>query len=156
VRRVEALGRTGEGKRAGDLKFATTAARLLWERRARLDPVLELRGLGRAAFALVANASPYTYAGRLGLALAPLASFELGLDVIAPRVVRPAMLPRFLFYVARGGGQERDANVLHAHDVDRLELVADTPQPFQMDGEDLGDVTEVVFEAERDALTVLV
>jgi diacylglycerol kinase family enzyme len=156
VRRVDALGRTGEGKRAGDLKFATTAARLLWERRARLDPVLEVRGLGRAAFALVANASPYTYAGRLGLGLAPLASFELGLDVVAPRAVRPAMLPRFLFYVARGGGQERDANVLHAHDVDRLELVADTPQPFQVDGEDLGDVTEVVFEAERDALTVLV
>jgi diacylglycerol kinase family enzyme len=156
VRRVDALGRTGEGKRAGDFEFALTAGRLLWERRARLDPVLELRGLGRAAFALVANASPYTYAGRLGLALAPLASFELGLDVIAPRSVRPAMLPRFLFYVARGRGQERDPGVLHAHDVDRLELVCDAPQPLQVDGEDLGDVTEVEFEAERDALTVLV
>jgi hypothetical protein len=30
------------------------------------------------------------------------------------------------------------------------------PMPLQLDGEDLGDVTEVVFEAERDAVSVLV
>jgi hypothetical protein len=28
--------------------------------------------------------------------------------------------------------------------------------PLQLDGEDVGDVTEVVFEAERDAVDVLV
>ena len=28
--------------------------------------------------------------------------------------------------------------------------------PLQLDGEDVGDVTEVVFEAERDAVSVLV
>ena len=28
--------------------------------------------------------------------------------------------------------------------------------PLQLDGEDIGDVTEVVFEAERDAVSVLV
>jgi hypothetical protein len=27
--------------------------------------------------------------------------------------------------------------------------------PLQLDGEDVGDVTEVVFEAERDAVAVL-
>ena len=32
----------------------------------------------------------------------------------------------------------------------------DRPLPLQVDGEDLGDVTEAVFEAERDAVTVLV
>ena len=155
VRRVDALGRRN-GRRAGDLSFAWTAARLLAERRGRLDPVLELRGLGRAAFALVANGSPYTYAGPLGLRLAPLARFELGLDVVAPRAVRPALLPRFVVYALRGRGQERAADVLHAHDLDRLEVVCDAAQPFQVDGEDLGDVSEVLFEAERDALTVFV
>ena len=30
------------------------------------------------------------------------------------------------------------------------------PLPLQADGEDLGDVREAVFEAERDAVTVLV
>jgi len=32
----------------------------------------------------------------------------------------------------------------------------DEPLPLQADGEDLGDVTEAVFEAERNAIDVLV
>ena len=35
-------------------------------------------------------------------------------------------------------------------------FVCDEPLPLQADGEDLGDVTEAVFEAERDAVDVLV
>ena len=42
------------------------------------------------------------------------------------------------------------------HDVDRIEVVCDRPQPLQADGEDLGDVEEAVFECERDAVSVLV
>jgi hypothetical protein len=45
---------------------------------------------------------------------------------------------------------------VYAHDADRLEVVCDGPLPLQVDGEDLGDVEEAVFEAERDAVTVLV
>ena len=30
------------------------------------------------------------------------------------------------------------------------------PVPLQLDGEDLSDITEVVFEAERDAVSVLI
>jgi diacylglycerol kinase family enzyme len=155
VRRVDALGRTSEGRRPGDLTFAWTAVHLIAGHRGRFDPALEVRGLGRAAFALVANGSPYTYAGRLGLRLAPLARFELGLDLVAPRAVRPAMLPRLLLYAVRGRGQERAPDVIHGHDLDRIDLVCDEPMPFQMDGEDLGDVSELAFEAERDALTVI-
>ena len=32
----------------------------------------------------------------------------------------------------------------------------DTPMPLQVDGEDLGDVSEAELVAERDAVTVLV
>jgi diacylglycerol kinase family enzyme len=45
--------------------------------------------------------------------------------------------------------------LLTLHDADRIELRADRPLPLQLDGEDVGDVTEVVFEAERDAIVVL-
>jgi len=34
-------------------------------------------------------------------------------------------------------------------------MVCDAPLPLQVDGEDLGDVGEAHFEAERDALQVL-
>jgi len=40
--------------------------------------------------------------------------------------------------------------------VDRIEIRCLEPLPLQVDGEDLGDVTEVVLEAERDAIDVLV
>jgi diacylglycerol kinase family enzyme len=155
VRRVEARGRGADGGRAGDLVFAWTAVRVLAERRGRFEPALEVEGLGRAAFALVANADPYTYAGRVPLRVAPAARFESGLDVVAPRRVRPQMLPRLLAYAVRGRGQEDARDVLYGHDLDRIRIVCDAPLPLQADGEDLGDVTEAVFECEREALAVL-
>jgi diacylglycerol kinase family enzyme len=42
------------------------------------------------------------------------------------------------------------------HDADELTVRADRPVPLQVDGEDLGDVEEAQFEAERSALRVLV
>jgi diacylglycerol kinase family enzyme len=156
VRRVDALGRSLERGRASNLWFAWTALTLLAEHRFRLDPVLEVRGHGRAAFALCANCDPYTYAGPIPLHVAPLARFELGLDIVGASRLRPAALPRFLTYVVRGRGQERARDVLYLHDVDRAEIVCDRPLPLQADGEDLGDVQEALVEAERDAVVVLV
>jgi diacylglycerol kinase family enzyme len=156
VRRVDAYGRTMERGRAGNVQFAWTALTVLAETRFRLEPVLEVRGHGRAAFALAANCDPYTYVGALPLHVAPLATFEDGLDVVGARRLTPRALPRFVTYVLRGRGQERARDVLYAHDVDRAEIVCDGPLPLQADGEDLGDVSEVQLEAERDAVTVFV
>jgi diacylglycerol kinase family enzyme len=156
VRRVDAYGRTMERGRAGNVRFAWTALTVLAEARFRLEPVLEVRGHGRAAFALAANCDPYTYVGALPLHVAPLATFENGLDVVGARRLTPRALPRFVTYVLRGRGQERARDVLYAHDVDRAEIVCDGPLPLQADGEDLGDVSEVQLEAERDAVTVFV
>jgi diacylglycerol kinase family enzyme len=155
VRRVDALGRSLEQGRASNVRFAWTALLLLAEHRFRLEPVLDVRGHGRAAFALCANCDPYTYAGPIPLHVAPLARFELGLDIVGARRLTPAALPRFLVYVLRGRGQERARDVLYAHDLDRAEIVCDRPLPLQADGEDLGDVREGLLEAERDAVTVL-
>jgi diacylglycerol kinase family enzyme len=46
-------------------------------------------------------------------------------------------------------------SVLSGHDIDRLEVHCDHPLPLQADGEDLGDVTEALFESERNAVAVL-
>jgi diacylglycerol kinase family enzyme len=156
VRRVDARGRGADGRRPNDLYFVWSVARLLAERRGRLEPALEVVGLGRAAFALVANADPYSFAGPVPLRVAPLARFELGLDLVAPRALTPRALPRFLGYALRGRGQERAEDVLYGHDLDRIEVRCDYPLPLQADGEDLGDVEDAIFEAERDAVAVLV
>jgi diacylglycerol kinase family enzyme len=156
VRRVDRLGRRADGRRPGDLAFAWVALKTLADARARLAPALELQGLGRAAFVLVANCRPYTYLGRLALPIAPEASFDAGLDIVAPTRLRARDVPRFAVYASSGRGQRRAGDVLYAHDLDRFVARCDRPLPLQADGEDLGDVEEAVFEAERDAVSVLV
>ena len=111
--------------------------------------------LGRVAFALVANTDPYSYAGGRPLHIAPEARFELGLDLVAPKQVRAAAIPRLVRFIVRGEGQQHADDIVYAHDLDRFELRCDEPLPLQVDGEDLGDVETVVFEAERDAVSIL-
>ena len=155
VRRVDALGRERYGRRPPDSAYARAVASILAERRGRLEPRMTLRGLGRAAFALVAKAETYTYAGPLPLRVAPHARLEEGLDVVAPVRLGPLAVPRLLAYLARGSGTERARDVLYGHDLDRLEIACDEPTPLHVDGEDLGDVESVVCECERAALSVL-
>jgi diacylglycerol kinase family enzyme len=154
VRRVDALGRRADGKRPGDLAFALAVVSALAAQRGHLEPQLEIAGLGRAAVAFVANGSPYTYAKRLPLPIAPEASFELGLDLVAPIRVRRRTLVGTAVRLLTG--RVRHGPYLYGHDLDRVEITCDHPMPLQADGEDLGDVEHVVFEAERDAVSVLV
>lgn len=150
VRRVDELGRRN-GRRPPDRTFGFTVARALIARRGRIEPELEIDG-ERAAFALVANGGPYTYLARLPLRVAPKARFEDGLEVVAPRRVRPRAIPQ-LTAAALLGRRARD--VIYKHDLDRIEIRCHVPLPLQVDGEDLGDVDVAVFECERGALTVL-
>jgi diacylglycerol kinase family enzyme len=155
VRRVDRMGRTDEGRRPGDLVFALAVVRSLGARRGHMEPVLEVKGFGRAAFVLVANGSPYTYAKRLPLPIAPEAHFELGLDLVAPvRVRRRTLVPTALSILS--GHARGRADTLYGHDLDRVEIVCDRPTALHADGEDLGDVERVVFEAERSAVSVFV
>ncbi len=155
VRKVDELGRRPDGRRPGDVAFMRVASSALWSRRGRFTEALEIDGAGRAAFVLVANCSPYTYAGAVALDLVPGASFDEGLAYLAPVTLSARDLPRLLLRGARGAGIRED-NALSARDVDRIVVRCDVPLPLQVDGEDTGDVREVVYEAERDAVTVFV
>jgi diacylglycerol kinase family enzyme len=151
VRRID--GRSPEGERPGDLAFLGTFARLLLERRGRLEPVLDVEGYGRAAFVLVANVNPYSFLKAVAIKASPEAVFEAGLDFLAPVSLTPRTLPPLLLALATGRPAR---NALRGHDLDRIAVRSDRPLPLQADGEDLGDVTEAVFEAERGSVTVLV
>ena len=150
IRRVDELGREN-GRRPPDRTYAFTVARALLERRGRLEPGLEVCG-EPAAFALVANCDPYTYLARLPLRFVPDARFEQGLDLVAPRRLRAGAIPRLTAAALLG---RRPPGAVYRHDLDRVEIRSAEPQPLQVDGEDLGDVTAAVFECERGALTVL-
>ena len=149
VRRIEA-GRSQAG-RPGDVSFLLTLLHLIGERRGRFDPAIDIEGVGRAAFLMVANNDPYTYLGRMPVHVAPEARFEHGLSALAPRQTSPLSVVRLLAYVLSGRGGSSTLV-----DVDTIRARTDYPLPLQTDGEDLGDVTNAVFEAERDAIRVLV
>jgi diacylglycerol kinase family enzyme len=154
VRRIDKRGRSADGRRASNLVFGLTVARSLVERGLRMDAQLEVEGYGRAAFVFVANGHPYTYAGAIPFTLSRQAEFEDGIAFVAPRAVRPVALPRMFVRMVRGTAPG-DPDVLAGHDLDELVVRCDRPLPLQADGEDLGDVNEAVFGAERNALTVL-
>ena len=153
VRELETHKRGRDGRRPGDLAYARVIARKLL---GGYEPRLEVEGLGRAALLFVSNGAVFTYAGPRSLRFSPAARFELGLDVVAPERAGAFASARYVARVAAGRGLAGAQGVLVAHDVDRVRVTCDVPLPLQADGEDLGDVTQAVFEAERDAISVLI
>jgi diacylglycerol kinase family enzyme len=154
VRRMNHLGRDSQGARPGDMTFARMFGRMILEHRGRWKPSLEIDGVGRAAFLLVANCDPYSFAGSMPLRVTPGARFEDGLAFAAPERVRSRDVPRLV--AALTTGRRYGRNVVTGLDLDRIEVHCDYPLPLQADGEDLGDVEHAVFEAHRNAVAVLV
>jgi diacylglycerol kinase family enzyme len=152
VRELETRRRS-DGRRRGDFAYAGVIARRLVSG---YEPRLEIDGLGRAALLFVSNDAVFTYAGPRPFRFSPRARFELGLDVVAPERAGALTALRYAGRLFAGRGLVGLPGVLHAHDVDTIRVVCDEPLPLEADGEDLGDVTEVVFEAERAAVDVLV
>jgi hypothetical protein len=104
----------------------------------------------------VSNDAVFTYAGPRAFRFSPDARFELGLDFVAPERAGVASSVRWGARLFAGRGLAGLPGVLYAHDVDTIRVVCDRPLPLQVDGEDLGDVGEALFEAERDAVSILV
>ncbi len=157
VRRFDSLGRREGGKRPGDARFLLTIAEMLWDHRFRYEPAAELVGVG-----------PGRVRGRVELRRPDLRRPARAADRAAGPVRARARPDR-----PAGGRQRarcrgspatsswassgfRGDNVHYLHDIDRAELTCFRPMPLQADGEDLGDVEHVLFECERDAVTVLV
>ena len=153
VRELETMKRASDGRRRSDLHYAGAVARRLLRG---YRPRLEVEGLGRAALVLVSNDQIFTYAGPVPLRVSPHARFELGLDVLALEQAGPPTGARLVARMATGRALAGLPGASGLHDVDEIRVTCDEPLPLQADGEDLGDVSEAVFEAERDAISVLV
>lgn len=153
VRELETGKRAKDGRRHSDLGYARAVVRLLARG---YEPCMDVEGLGRAALLFVSNDAVFSYAGPVPLRFSPDARFELGLDVCAAERARAGSSLRYFSRVLARRGLAGAPGVRTLHDVDRVRVVCDGPLPLEADGEDLGDVTEAVFEAERDAIAVLV
>lgn len=156
VRAWDALGSRRSGRKRGDIAFSTAAARVLLGKRGSIASTLVVDGDERAAFVLAANGDPYSYVGRLPLHVAPFASFEDGIELVSVVRLTPWMIPRLITLLMLGRRAGEHGDIVQHRQIGRCEVICAAPLPLQMDGEDLGDVTRVLFESERDAIDIIV
>jgi diacylglycerol kinase family enzyme len=103
-------------------------------------------------FTIVMNSDPYTFLGNRPLSLAPEATLDRGLVAITFRSLRLATMARVLSGVVRGNGVGEHRSLHKRTDLAGLDVVAERPFPYQVDGDDLGDTRRLVFRHEPEAI----
>ena len=157
VRRVEA--RRASGARSTPALYVRQAlAQFFRSDRRGLSLTVHSPGQERVpvGLALICNSRPWTYLGERPVVPCPDASFETGLDLFALRNLRTTTMLRQLRQILSKQPRPGGRAVLGLHDQESFLLTADRPTPLQVDGDDLGDRTEVRFRAVPLALDVVV
>ena len=101
------------------------------------------------------NTAPWTYLGDRPINPNPGASFDRGLDVLAVRRLDLLSTARTMARLATRAGDPQGKQVMHLHDQDEFTVVASRPQPFQLDGDYLGERQKVHFVSVPEALRVI-
>ena len=162
VARVEQL--RAKGKRSTPMLYVRAAVNRYVVGTDRREPPLLLTVPGDEALpspepffvGLVCNTSPWTYFGDREIAPCPEASFDTGLDIMA---LRKLGLPATLRASRRmlAGSAPRGRSVIALHDLSEFTISAtDGTQPFQVDGDAVGERSSVTFRAAPRALRVIV
>lgn len=147
------------GSKSTNTLYVRTALRE-YARAARARPTIRLIRPDRADqgdlhFVIVSNTSPWTYLGNRPVTPTPQASFDSELDVYARRSMSPASVAKGLRQMLVPEITPSGRDVLVEHDVARLSLATDEPQPFHVDGDYLGLRSRICFHAVPRALSVV-
>jgi diacylglycerol kinase family enzyme len=157
VRRVEQARLRGRTSTPG-LYFRSTIGQFFGDDRK--SPPLTLERPGEEAVfdlgtVIVQNTAPWTYVGERPINPNPEASFDGGLDVLALRRLAVTSTTRTFAQLAAGRGDPHGKQVLQLHDQDEFTVIASRPQPFQLDGDYLGERQKVHFVSVPEALRVI-
>ncbi len=153
--------RRRRGATIGNGAYVRAAVRHFFTGTDRRHPALRVEADGRPAedpthLVIVSNAAPWTYWGDRPVQPTPGASFDTGLDVYGLRNLRTVATLRQVRQLLQPSGRTpRGRQVLSLHDLDQVTVRADRPTALQVDGEPLGDRTQVVFRAVPAALRVV-
>jgi diacylglycerol kinase family enzyme len=106
---------------------------------------------------VISNSDPYSYVGRRAMHIAPGASLDDELTVTVMRTLRPAVVVRAATAaVGRITFLTTSPEIVQRTDVSSVQVTADTPFPWQVDGDYLGEVERLDVAFEPDALTLIV
>lgn len=158
VARVERL--RARGREASPLLYARAAlTSYAHQRRHAPQLTIEIPGMKPvedARLAFVANTDPWTYLRSRPVRITPGTSFDGGLGLYALRSLRLSTVLRQVTQVLRTEANPRSGNVVRLDDVDHLRVLSDEPVPLQVDGDLVGDRTDVTFVSVPGALRVAV
>ena len=107
-------------------------------------------------FVVATNVSPWTYLGPRPLTPTPRASFDHGLSLYARRSMGVVSITRGLAHLLAVDKTPSGRGVLVEDDLPGFVLRSDRPLPLQVDGDYLGDRSEVRFWGVLRALAVVV
>ncbi len=103
-------------------------------------------------FTIVLNTNPYTFLGNRPLDLSPAATLDRGLVAVTFRTMQARAIVGSLIGALRGGGVRPSATLDEHRDLESLVVEHDTPFPYQVDGDHLGDTTRLEFRHVPDAV----
>jgi diacylglycerol kinase family enzyme len=106
-------------------------------------------------FAIISKSTPYTYLGRLPLNIARNASLDTRLSLTAFTRLRAVTLLGGVASSTRSGeflAHRRD--VVELDDLNAVRISSDSPFPYQVDGDDAGNTSELLFTFVPDAITI--
>ena len=104
---------------------------------------------------IIQNTAPWTYVGDRPINPNPDASFDRGLEVLALRQLKVGSTARTVRQMVSRRGDPHGRHVLRLHDQAEFTVVADRPQPFQLDGDYLGERQKVHVTSVPEALRVI-
>ena len=96
-------------------------------------------------FTVVLNTNPYTYLGNRPLDLSPAATLDRGLVAITFRSLKVGAILGGLGGALKGGGVKPSATLDLKTDLTELLIDHETPFPYQLDGDYLGETTRLEF-----------
>ncbi|SHN32493.1 diacylglycerol/lipid kinase family protein [Cryptosporangium aurantiacum] len=111
---------------------------------------------GRFAAVIVQNCSPWTYLGPRPVNPCPEASFDAGLDLLALRALGLPSTLRTVWQILSPQPDPHGRHILREHDLSGFVLRSDAALAAQVDGDYLGELSELRFTAVPNALRVVV
>lgn len=107
-------------------------------------------------FTIVLNTNPYTYLGNRPLDLSPDAGLDQpGLVAISFTSMKATAILGSLAGALKGGGVKPSPHLDVRTHVDRLVLEHESPFPYQLDGDALGETTRLEFQHVPDAINLV-
>ncbi len=140
--------------------FLSKALTVAWKQYRGVEPTITLEVPGheprKVLLGICCNGRPYTYFNRFPVDVCPEAQLDGALDLFAMDRIRAGTIPRIAWGVLVSRTHVRFKHGHYFSGIDSARMTSTKPLPVQVDGDFIGERTEVAPTLVRNALNILV